>query len=134
MANPVSAGLTSREGRKFGLTVGSAFLLLALVFWWRDHELPRNAVTALGAVLIAAGVLVPRQLGPVQRGWLRFGHLLSRVTTPVILGVLYLFLITPIGWLMRSTRGNPIAHRAEDGSYWVRRPPLRGKHAMSRQF
>ena len=40
-------------------------------------------------------------LRPVYRGWMRFGLLLSRVTTPLILGIVFFLVITPIGLVRR---------------------------------
>ena len=51
--NRVPARLTPAEGRKFGLTVGAAFLVLAAIPWWRGHRIARDC--ACGALGGAAG-------------------------------------------------------------------------------
>lgn len=50
------------------------------------------------------GLLMPRILGPVFKGWMRIGHLLSLVMTPLILGVVFYFVITPVGLIRRLFR------------------------------
>jgi hypothetical protein len=80
----------------------------------------------------AAGLLVPAHLGPVQRGWMGLAHAISRVTTPIFMGVVYFVVITPIGLLRRVLGGNPLrAHRGATG--WVdRQQAPRGD--LTRQF
>jgi hypothetical protein len=48
-------------------------------------------------------------------------HLLSRVTTPLFMGVVYFAVVTPTGVLMRLFGRNPVVHKAAQGTYWVRR-------------
>ena len=69
MATAISAGLSAKEGRKFGLTVGAAFLVLGALLWWRGRALA-PWLGSLGAVLALAGLVVPARLGPVQRAWM----------------------------------------------------------------
>jgi hypothetical protein len=134
VATPVSAGLSAKEGRKFGLTVGIAFIIVAGVLWWREHPMGMAITFALGATLSSLGLLIPRRLGPVQRAWLRLAHLLSRITTPIVMGVLYLFLFTTFGIVMRLFGHNAIVNKASGGSYWVERPRSRGKPGLQRQY
>jgi len=60
--------LSSAEGRRFGLTVGAAFLVLGGALAWRGRAVAPVAL-ALGALLLAAGVIVPTRLGPITRAW-----------------------------------------------------------------
>ena len=69
MATGVPARLTAQQGRRFGLTVGSAFLVFAAIAWWRGHPSTTAALGAVGGGLALAGLLIPTQLGPIERGW-----------------------------------------------------------------
>jgi hypothetical protein len=132
LAQGIPARLTAAEGRKFGLTVGLAFLVLAAVLWWRGREIPMFALGGLGLALVAVGLVLPTQLGPVQRAWMGFAHLLSKVTTPVFMGMVFFVVLTPIGILMRLFGRNPIRHQAVNQSYWAGRSAARG--GMTNQF
>ena len=134
MAAGVPARLTAAEGRRFGLTVGGAFLVFAAVAWWRGHPATTTALTALGAGLALAGLAIPTHLGPVERGWMKIAHLISRVTTPIVMGVMYLLVLTPVGLLRRAFGGNPLVHAAHNGSYWKARPEGRRAGNLTRQF
>lgn len=134
VATGIPAGLTVAQGRRFGLTVGAAFLALAAVIWWRDHLRTAAVFGALGGTLSLAGLLIPQHLGPVERGWMRGAHAISKVTTPVVMGVMYLLVLTPFGVLRRIFSGNPLTHRPGDTGYWKPRPAGRGRGKLTRQF
>ena len=110
MAGTVPAGLTRREGRRFGLQVGAAFALLAAVAHWRGHARMGWLLAALAFGLLAGGIAAPAALGPVYRGWMRIAHAISRITTPIVLGIMYFLVITPIGLLLRATGQRPLSH------------------------
>lgn len=134
MAAGVPARLTAAQGRRFGLTVGGAFLALATIAWWRSHPTTASVLAALGGVLCGAGLVIPTFLGPVERAWMKVAHLISKVTTPVVMGVMYLLVLTPVGLLRRMVGGNPMVHTAHDASYWKSRPEGRRAGNLSRQY
>ncbi len=131
MADRVSARLTKAEGRGFGLKVGLAFVVLGGVAWWRGRVHVVAPFETAGVVLIAAGLLVPTRLGPVFRAWMGLGQLLSKVTTPVFLGVVFFIVLAPVGLVMRLTGRSPLPR----GKGWVpRAPDARARTDMLRQF
>lgn len=131
MADGIPARLTRTDGRKFALTVGGAFLLLAVLLAMGNR---RGAwvLAGIGGLLSLAGLVAPERLGPVSRGWMRLALLISKVTTPILLLVVYFLVMMPIGIIARLLGRNPIRHRAAGGSYWVRRSDARGN--MTNQF
>jgi hypothetical protein len=114
---------TTAELRRFGLTVGGVFLLLAALSRWRGHSIRPVVMGAMGVALVVPGLLAPRVLGPVERGWMRFAEVLGRVNTSVILTVFYGLVMTPVG-LIRRRVSDPLDRRMHDGraSLWVARP------------
>jgi hypothetical protein len=120
--------------------VGAAFLVLAGIIWWRHQfaqPLPlfSTIFAAVGGALILAGLIVPGKLGPVYRGWMRFALLISKVTTPIFMGVTYFLVLAPLGFLIRIFGRNPVVRQPADGSFWVVRPegPTRQSN-LTRQF
>jgi hypothetical protein len=134
MAARVPARLTAAQGRKFGLTVGIAFLVFAGIAWWRGHPTTTMVLGSLGGVLALAGLVVPTMLGPVERAWMALAHAISKVTTPIVMGVMYLLVLTPIGILRRTAGGNPMVHAPVGDSYWKARPEGRRAGNLTRQF
>ena len=135
MANKRTSRMTAAAGRKFGMTVGVAFLVITALLWWRDALTAATITGTLGGLLVLAGLAIPTHLGPVERGWMRLAHLISKVTTPIVMGVMYLLVITPVGLLRRTLGKNPMVHSPQDESYWRPRPPgARRTGSLSRQF
>jgi len=65
---------------------------------------------------------------------MRIAQAVSRITTPILMGVLFFAVLTPIGFLRRLIGNNPLVHEPEEGSYWKSRPE--GEHGsdLERQF
>ena len=134
MAAGISAGLTAAQGRRFGLTVGGAFVALAAFLWWRTHVKTAAVLGALGTVLVLAGLMIPTRLGPVERAWMGLAHAISKVTTPVVMGAIYLLVLLPVGVLRRTFGGNPLVHRPGDKGFWRDRPEGGRRGNLERQF
>ena len=122
MATRISAGLTTGELRKFAFTVGVAFIAFAGISLLRGHTATPRILAAVGGLLLLAGLTIPSKLGPVYRAWMRFGESLSKVTTPVFMGVVYFLVLTPIGLLKRAFGPSSLL-RPKGTSYWVERGP-----------
>jgi hypothetical protein len=134
MAAGIPARLTAAAGRRFGLTVGGAFLVFAAIAWWRGHPTTTTVLGTLGGVLSLAGLVIPTMLGPVERAWMKLAHLISKVTTPIVMGLMYLLVLTPVGLLRRTFGGNPMVHQPAGGSYWKSRPAGRRAGNLTRQY
>jgi hypothetical protein len=135
LAKGIPARLSPAEGRKFGLTVGGAFLVITAILWWRGKHGAVPYVGGLGAALILAGLLVPTALGPVNRAWMGLAHLLSKVTTPIFMGVVYFVVLTPISFAMRLVGRNPMVHPPQGAGFWFERGSEKPEPSrMERQF
>jgi hypothetical protein len=92
-------------------------------------------VGVIGGTLMIGGVVIPARLGPVHWAWMKLAALLSRITTPVFMAVVYFIVITPIGILRRLLGRNPVDHSVGEGSYWVTRPAGEARRSdIERQF
>jgi hypothetical protein len=124
---------TSTELRSFGLTVGAAFLVLAGILWWRQRIVAAQVIGALGAVLVVLGVLAPVALRPVERAWMGLALMLSKVTTPVFMSIVYFVVLAPVGLLRRTIGKHPLRHAEKDASFWSDREG-NGRSDLERQF
>jgi hypothetical protein len=129
--------------RAFGLTVGGILLAIAAVraglhLW--DGEGPgwvEAVLAAIGAPLVAFGLLAPGLLAPLNRAWTKLGLLLFKVVNPLVLGLIYLTTVVPIGLLMRLLGRDLLSLKLDRQaqSYWVvREPPGPAPETMIRQF
>ena len=136
MAKGIRTRLTASEGRRFGLTVGAAFAVFAGIAWWRAHPTVSTVLASLGGALVLAGLLIPTLLGPVERAWMALAHLISKVTTPIVMGVMYLLVLTPVGFLRCRFGGNPLVHAPAETELLASRArkASRRSSSLSRQF
>jgi hypothetical protein len=111
-----------------------AFLVLAGILWWRDKLLLAQILGGIGGTLLVAGAVLPSRLGPVYRAWMRLAHLISKVTTPVFMGIVFYVAMAPIGILRRTIGSNPIRHAPEGGSYWKTRSAEDRRSDLTKQF
>jgi hypothetical protein len=122
------------DGRRFGLAVGAALLAVAVISAMRNRSFAFvGTLGGVGALLFLAGLVIPGRLGLFYRGWMGIAALLSRVTTPVVIAVMYYLVITPLGLLRRTFGGNPLVARASANGFWVVREHS-GSRDMRRQF
>ena len=137
MAGTIPARLTPAEGRRFAFTLGGAFVALGALLWWRSASVPpRSAylLFLLAALLLASGALIPTRLGAVQRAWMGLAHVLSRITTPIFMAVVYFIVLTPIGLVLRAVGHNVVRRTGVEGSFWVVRTQQEQRSDIERQF
>ena len=113
--------------------MGGAFVLLALVLWWRDHETARAFAGTAAALFILGGLLLPARMGPVYRAWMRFGLAISKVTTPIFMAIIFFLVITPFGLAARAFGHRPL-QAGTSGSLWRARTEGDRKSDLERQF
>ncbi len=111
---------TFRVEREFGLLVGAVLILVGSWWLYRGHwQRVATGFAGIGSVLVILGAIFPRALVYPNRAWMGFAHLLSLVTTPIILGLVYFLVIMPIGVIKRLSGWDPLRRRAPAAtSYW----------------
>jgi hypothetical protein len=135
MAQGIPVGLTPESGRRFGLQVGIAFAALGAFSAWRGHPLPAVILASLGLGLVLGGVLAPSSMGPIYRGWMGLALAISKVTTPIFMGLIYFLVLVPTGLLLRAFGHYPLRRSSASATYWLRRPEgPEGRGDMQRQF
>ena len=105
-----------RKGlRGFGLVTGAIVAgLLGLFFpWLLDVDYPMWPWWIAGLLAIWA-LVAPESLRTVYRLWMRFGLLLSRITTPIVIGLIFFLMVTPMAFIMRVTGRDPMERRFDD--------------------
>ena len=122
LATGIPARLSRKELRRFGLTVAVPLALLTIWGAWRGHPLLSALLGGLALGLGGLALLTPRFLRPVHKHWMQMAHALGWFNTRVLLGLVYFFVMTPIGIVMRLMGRDPLDRRLKDRpSYWVER-------------
>jgi hypothetical protein len=100
--------------RSFGFLIAAALLILGIRHRW---------ALAPGVALALVAAVFPRTLHGPTRAWLVFGDVLSSVVNPLVLGVLFFGVITPVGFLLRIAGRDPLRLKASPRlpTYWIER-------------
>ncbi len=88
------------ELRKFGITVGIVFLLLAGLFLWFNNEY-YTYFLVFSAILILPGLILPILLKPIHKVWMTLALLMGWLMTRIILSVLFYVVVTSIGLIAK---------------------------------
>jgi hypothetical protein len=108
------------SNRSVGFVFAGFFLLLSVVLWYMGKSWHWAVAVSAGFAFLA--LTWPTGLGPLNRGWMKFGLLLHNVTNPIVLGVLFYLVVVPVGLLRRVAGADPLRLRRRSGTYWIDRP------------
>ena len=109
------------EQRKFGIVVGIAFSLLALVRWWLHsfEELP-YILFGISGFLVFFGVIYPPILKPVFIAWIKLALVLNWIMTRFFLTLAWVFMFTPVRVVIHFFGEDPLkrSYLPDQESYW----------------
>lgn len=101
--------------REFAFVTAGLFAgLFGVFFPWLFNAAYPYWPWILAVSLVLWGMVAPLTLRPVYRGWMKFGLLLNRITTPLVLGIVFYFVVFPIGFVMRLTGWDAMSRRFDD--------------------
>lgn len=128
--------MVGSSDRAFGLVFAAVFSAVALWPVTRGGEANLFALGAAGAFLGLA-LLRPVVLAPLNRAWLRFGAVLHRLISPIVLALVFFVVLTPISLLMRAVGSRPLSLGFDRAAptYWTAREPAGpAPETITRQF
>ncbi len=111
--------LDKKTLRKFGITMGAAFLIIALLILIRNKHSPLP-VLAISAIWFICAIVTPVLLKPLYIIWMKLAFLLSWINTRIILFAIFYFIFTPVGVAMRLFGVDLLNRRIDKNkdSYW----------------
>ena len=108
--------------RSFGMVFFGFFVVIG------SWPLLYNQPVRLWSYLIAAAffivaLIIPKILRPLNRLWMKFGLLLNRVVSPIVMALLFFLTLLPIGILMRlfGKKTLELEFKPDKTSYWINR-------------
>ncbi len=112
------------SNRSFGLVFAVVFTLVGLFPLVHGGPI-RPWSLAVAAAFLAVALLFPAILSPLNKIWFRFGLLLHHIVNPVILGLIFFVIITPLGLVTKLFGGKllSLGYDKSVPSYWNRRDP-----------
>jgi hypothetical protein len=110
--------------KSFGITFAVVFGLIAAWLFWRKHVPIYSVLAAAAAIFfLAAGFLTPQLLRPINLVWLKFGLLLHKIVNPIVMGLLFYVVFTPMGFIIRLAGKDLLSLKRDSDakSYWSQR-------------
>ncbi len=123
----------SSSNRSFGLVFFILFFIIA--FWNFRGNLNEIRVFSLfvSVIFLVLGLLNSKLLQPLNIIWTKFGELLGKIIAPIVMGIIYFFIVTPIGIFMRLIGKDLLKIKfIKINSYWIKR--VKNIGSMKRQF
>jgi len=120
------------SNKSFGIVFFLVFLIISLYPMLGGDSLTIWSL-AVSIIFLILGLLNSRLLSPLNRLWFKFGIFLGKIISPIIMGVIFFFVVTPIGYLMRLFKKDVLSLKFnDDKTYWVEKSGPKSK--MKNQF
>ena len=120
------------SNRSFGIVFFVVFLLIALYPLTYGGEI-RTWSLIISIIFLILGLLNSKILAPLNKIWFKFGILLGRIVSPLIMGIIFFLVVTPIGFIMRLLGKDVLNLKYnKNKSYWIEKNGPKSK--MKNQF
>jgi len=120
------------SNRSFGIVFFIVFLLISIYPLINDESI-RYWPLIISFIFLILGFLNSKILTPLNKIWFKFGLLLGRVISPIIMGIIFFLVVTPTGFLMRMLKKDLLNLKSNNNkSYWIEKTEPKSK--MKNQF
>ena len=120
------------SNRSFGIVFFIVFLLISLYPLLNDEYL-RIWSLIISLTFLILGLFNSRLLTPLNKIWFKFGLFLGKLISPLIMGIIFFLVVTPIGLLMRMIGKDLLNLKFNaNKSYWIEKDGVKSK--MKNQF
>ncbi len=123
--------ITKKQLRTFGVALSIFLGIIGLIHFFKGHT-PQNLwFWGAAGIVFLTTLLIPILIQPVYRAAIFIAHILGWINTRIILGLIFYLLFTPISFIMKIVRYDPL-HRKFDKeakSYWQ----LRAKTSVPKE-
>ena len=120
------------SNRNFGIVFFIVFLLISL-YPLLNQESLRIWSLIFSLIFLVLGIINSKILTPLNKAWFKFGILLGKIISPLVMGLIFFFVVTPIGILMKILRKDLLNLRFnQNKTYWVEKTEPKSK--MKNQF
>ena len=107
------------SNRSFGIVFFIVFLLIALYPLLKGNDL-RIWSLLISFIFLALGLINSKILTPLNRLWFKFGLLLGKFISPLIMGIIFFVVVTPIGIIMRLLKKDLLNLKYnKKETYWI---------------
>ena len=117
--------------KNFGLVFSLVFLIISLWPLISQNEI-RYWALILSVIFLMLGLLNSTILLPLNKMWIRFGIFLGNIISPIMMAIIYFFVVTPTGFVLRALKKDVLIKKNNKETYWVKKEDP--KSNMENQF
>ena len=110
--------------RKDNITFGILFFILFLIiglYPLKSEGLIRIWSVVLSLVFLIITIIRPNLFTFINKLWIQFGILLGKIISPIVMGLVFFFVVTPIGILVRIFKKDVMGLKRGANTYWINR-------------
>ena len=120
------------SNRSFGIVFSVVFLLISIYPLINDENI-RYWSLLISLIFLILGILNSRILTSLNIIWFKFGLFLGKIFAPLIIGIIFFLIVTPIGLIMKFFKKDLLNLKFnKDKSYWIKKTGPKSK--MKNQF
>ena len=120
------------SNKSFGIVFFVVFLLISLYPLINNEDI-RIWSLVVSLIFLVLGILNSNLLLPLNKIWFKFGIFLGKIISPIIMGIIFFLVVTPIGLIMRLFGKDVLNLKYNDyKSYWIKKTGPKNK--MKNQF
>ena len=120
------------SNRSFGIVFFIVFLLISIYPLINNEDI-RIWSLLVSLIFLVLGLINSNILSPLNKLWFKFGIFLGKIISPLIMGIIFFLVVTPIGLIMRLFRKDILNLKYnKDKSYWIEKNGPKSK--MKNQF
>ena len=120
------------SNKSFGIVFFVFFLIVSIFPLLNDGDI-RVWSLIISLVFLILGILNSKILTPLNQIWFKFGILLGRFVSPVVMGIIFFAIVTPTSVIMRVLQKNLLnIKKGNKKTYWIERSKIKSK--MKNQF
>ena len=120
------------SNRSFGIVFFIVFLIIAL-YPLLNNENIRYWSLIISLIFLVLGLINSKILTPFNKLWFKFGIILGKIISPIVMGIIFFLVVTPIGFIMRVLGKDLLNLKySKDKSYWIEKNGPKSK--MKNQF
>tara|TARA_B100000965_G_C18977368_1_gene492453 strand:+ start:54 stop:446 length:393 start_codon:yes stop_codon:yes gene_type:complete len=124
--------ITIGSNRSFGIVFFIIFFLISL-YPTLNNENINLYFLSISIVFLILGLLNSKLLNPLNKLWFKFGILLGNLISPIIMGLVYFFVITPIAMLLKIFNKDVLnLKQNKKNTYWIDK--IKSESTMKDQF
>ena len=120
------------SNKSFGIVFFIVFLIISLYPLTYDENIRYWSLT-ISLIFLILGFLNSKILNPLNKLWFKLGIFLGKIVSPLIMGIIFFLVVTPIGFLMRILKKDLLNLKYNNKkSYWIEKTEPKSK--MRNQF